>query len=220
MAENGQQQRLRLAVLISGAGTTLRNLIEKQAAGKLDAELQVVVSSRQDAGGLEIARAAGIATEVVAYREAGSIEDFSESIFEICRRNSAQLVVMGGFLKRVLIPADYENRVINIHPSLIPAHAGHGFYGLRVHESVIQAGDKVSGCTVHVVDDEYDHGPVIAQEEVPVKPGDTPQSLAKRVFAAECTLLPEVINMLAQLPAEGADGSAESEEPAGDEAAD
>ena len=198
--------RLRIAVLISGGGTTLRNLIDKHAQQKLSAEFGVVISSRPDAAGIEFARAADIPVEVVDHASHPSTEAFSEAIFEICRSRQVQLVVMGGFLKHVLIPEDFANRVVNIHPSLIPKYCGKGYYGMRVHEAVLAAGEKQTGCTVHVVDDEYDHGPVIAQENVPVKPGDTPKSLAARVFEAECLLLPEVINMLAtHTPSEEAD---------------
>jgi phosphoribosylglycinamide formyltransferase-1 len=104
---------------------------------------------------------------------------------------------MGGFLKHVRIPPDFENRVLNIHPSLIPAHCGKGMYGMKVHEAVLAAGETVTGCTVHFVDDEYDHGPIILQRQVPVLPGDTPQSLQARVFAAECQAYPEALRLIA-----------------------
>ena len=114
-----------------------------------------------------------------------------------CREAEAELVVMGGFLKHVLIPADFENRVINIHPSLIPAYCGKGFYGHRVHEAVLEAGEATSGCTIHFVDNEYDHGPIILQRQVVVEPEDTPESLAARVFEAECEAYPQVIAWIA-----------------------
>ncbi len=123
---------------------------------------------------------------------------FSELIFDSCRANvQSDLIVMGGFLRRVAIPADFENRVVNIHPSLIPAFCGKGHYGRRVHEAVVEYGCKISGCTVHFVDDEYDHGPIIAQRAVPVLVEDTPDTLAKRIFSEECVLLPQAINWIA-----------------------
>ena len=104
---------------------------------------------------------------------------------------------MGGFLRRVNVPDDFANRIINIHPSLIPVFSGKGYYGMRVHEAVIAAGAQQSGCTVHFVDNIYDHGPIIAQQSVPVLSDDTPQDLQRRVFEAECGLLPQVINLIA-----------------------
>jgi phosphoribosylglycinamide formyltransferase-1 len=105
---------------------------------------------------------------------------------------------MGGFLTHVLIPADFENRVLNIHPALIPAFCGKGFYGSHVHEAVLEYGAKISGCTVHFVDNEYDHGPIILQKVVPVLDDDTPESLATRVFQAECEAYPEALRQLAK----------------------
>lgn len=188
---------VRLAVLISGGGTTLRNLIEKIRAGKLDAEIVLVVSSNSDAGGLEFARTANIPTLVVERKSCSTAEEFSKAIFGPIRASAAQMVVMGGFLKHVLIPNDFTGRVINIHPALIPAFCGQGMYGHRVHEAVLAAGARQSGCTVHWVDNEYDHGPIILQRAVPVLDDDTPEALAARVFAAECEAYPEAIRRIA-----------------------
>lgn len=128
------------------------------------------------------------------HRDYDSVEAFSKAIFDIVRLAGVDLVVMGGFLRRVTIPEDFVNRVINIHPSLIPAFCGKGNYGRRVHQAVVDYGCKVSGCTVHFVDDQYDHGPIIAQSTVEVKADDSAESLAARVFEAECELYPQVIN--------------------------
>jgi phosphoribosylglycinamide formyltransferase-1 len=188
---------IRLAVLISGGGTTLRNLIEKIAAGALEAKIVLVVSSNPTAGGLEFARAANIPTLTAERKSFPSTEAFSDAIFNPCRDSGADLIVMAGFLKHVLVPADFENRVVNIHPALIPSFCGKGFFGLRVHRAVLEAGANSTGCTVHFVDNQYDHGPIILQRTVPVEPGDTPESLAKRVFAAECEAYPEAIGLIA-----------------------
>ncbi len=188
---------LRIAVLISGGGTTLRNILRLIDAGSLGARVDLVISSRQDAGGLEYARASGVPVEVVHRADCGSGEEFRDRIFGHCREAAIELVVMGGFLKHVLIPEDFENRVINIHPSLIPAYCGEGFYGHHVHEAVIEAGETVSGCTIHFVDNQYDHGPIIHQRQVTVETGDTPDTLAARVFEAECDAYPEVIRWIA-----------------------
>ncbi len=184
-----------IAVLISGSGTTLRNLIAQHRAAQLRPDIRLVISSRDDAAGLKFARDAGIPTHSVDFRQVDEPQ-FSDSIFSHCRGASVDLVVLGGFLRKLTIPPDFQNRVINIHPSLIPRHCGRGFYGLRVHQSVLAAGDSESGCTVHYVDDQFDHGPIIAQARVPVLAGDTPETLAARVFAAECELYPRVINRL------------------------
>ena len=187
----------RVTVLISGGGTTLKNLINKKFKGELTAEIAQVVSNNPDAAGLKFADAANIETRVVDHRRHPDIQEFSDLIFECCRSTQSDLVVMAGFLRRVSIPDDFVNRVVNIHPSLIPSFCGKGHYGQRVHEAVIQYGCKISGCTVHFVDDHYDHGPIIAQRTVPVHPDDSPTRLAQRVFEQECDIYPEVINQVA-----------------------
>jgi phosphoribosylglycinamide formyltransferase-1 len=187
---------LRIVVLISGGGTTLRNLIEKIAAGRLDARIERVISSSAAARGLDFAREAGIPAEAIERRTFETNEAFSDAIFAACRKASADLVVMGGFLKLIAIPPDFENRVVNIHPALIPAFCGKGFYGPRVHEAVLEYGAKLSGCTVHFVDNRYDHGPILLQRGVPVLDDDTPETLAARVFAAECEACPEALRLI------------------------
>jgi phosphoribosylglycinamide formyltransferase-1 len=188
---------LPIAVLISGGGTTLRNLLLLQQAGDLPVEFKLVISSNPTARGLEFATEAGIETLVVERTKDVSAEEYSERIFEPLRQSGAAYVVMGGFLKHVLIPPDFENRVINIHPALIPAFCGRGMYGLYVHTAVLAYGAKVSGCTVHFVDNEIDHGPIILQHTVPVLDDDMPEILAARVFTAECIALPEALRHLA-----------------------
>jgi len=192
-----QVDRLRIVVLISGGGTTLRNLLAKMDAGQLSAEIPLVISSSPAAKGLSIATERDIATRVFERKSSPTAEAFSEAVFNACRAAGAQFVVMGGFLKHVLIPPDFENRVLNIHPALIPAFCGRGMYGHHVHEAVLEYGAKVSGCTVHFVDNQYDHGPIILQRVVPVEPHDTPDTLAARVFEAECEAYPEALRLLA-----------------------
>ena len=186
-----------ISVMISGGGTTLKNLIDRYDHGELDAQIAQVISNKSDAGGLQYAADAGIDCEIVDHREYDSVGSFSQAIFDAARGAGVDLVVMGGFLRRVAIPKDFENRVINIHPSLIPAFCGKGNYGRRVHQAVVDYGCRVSGCTVHFVDDQYDHGPIIAQSTVEVKAEDSAESLAARVFEAECELYPRVINAIA-----------------------
>jgi formyltetrahydrofolate-dependent phosphoribosylglycinamide formyltransferase len=188
---------LRLVVLISGGGTTLKNLLDKKAAGQLDVEIALVISSNSKARGLEIAKAADVPTRAILPQAHASDGAYSEAIFAACREAQADYVVMGGFLTFVPIPPDFENRVLNIHPALIPAFCGKGFYGHHVHEAVLEYGARVSGCTVHFVDNVYDHGPVILQKVVPVLDDDTAETLAARVFAAECEAYPEALRLLA-----------------------
>lgn len=188
---------LAIAVLISGGGTTLRNLIEKIRAGSLPVEIRLVISSNPQAAGLKFAADAGIRSLVIEKSKAASAAVFSEQVFSACRTAGVKYVVMGGFLKHVLIPPDFENRVINIHPALIPAFCGKGMYGHHVHEAVLAYGAKISGCTVHFVDNEYDHGPIILQRALEVSPDDTADSLQARVFAAECEALPDALLLLA-----------------------
>jgi formyltetrahydrofolate-dependent phosphoribosylglycinamide formyltransferase len=189
---------LRLAVLISGSGTTLQNLLDRSADGRLPARVVCVVSSNPAAFGRTRAQSAGIPTTVVERKACPSRADFSERIFAACRAAGADLVCMAGFLQLVAIPEDFRNRVLNIHPALIPAFCGKGFHGLHVHEAVLQAGVKLTGCTVHFADDQYDHGPIVLQRAVPVADDDTPQTLAARVFAQECEAYPEAIRLFAE----------------------
>ena len=187
---------MRLAVLLSGSGRTLDNLLEWIAAGRLAAGVVTVVASRADVRGVRIAERAGVPVTVLP--PAGRpVDAWSDKIFAACRAAGADLVVLAGFLHLVRIPADFTGRVINIHPSLLPAFGGKGFHGIHVHRAVIDRGCTVSGCTVHLVDDEYDHGRILLQKTVPVLPDDTPESLAARVFAAECQALPEAITRIA-----------------------
>jgi formyltetrahydrofolate-dependent phosphoribosylglycinamide formyltransferase len=185
-------------VLLSGGGTTLQNLLDRGAAGRLPAEVVLVVANRHDAFGLERARRAGIPAAVVERSECASRDEFGRRIFDLCRGARADLVCLAGFLQLLPIPDDFAGRVMNIHPALIPAFCGKGYYGHRVHEAVLEAGVKVSGCTVHFADNVYDHGQIIVQRAVPVLDDDTPDTLAARVFAQECEAYPEAIRLFAE----------------------
>jgi phosphoribosylglycinamide formyltransferase 1 len=189
---------LRLAVLLSGSGTTLQNFLDRIADGRLAARIVLVVSSNPGAFGLQRAEQAGIPTAAVERKTCADDREFSERIFTLCRQADAQLVCMAGLLKLLLIPDDFHLRVLNIHPSLIPAFCGHGYYGRRVHEAVLASGVQVTGCTVHFADNEYDHGPIILQRTVPVLADDSPETLARRVFEQECEAYPEAIQLYAE----------------------
>jgi formyltetrahydrofolate-dependent phosphoribosylglycinamide formyltransferase len=193
-----QDQPLRLAVLISGSGTTLQNLLDTSRGGALPARVVLVVSNNPAAQGLERAGRAGVPTAVVERRACASRAEFSRRIFDHCRAAGADLVCMGGFLQLVEIPDDFQGRVLNIHPALIPAFCGKGYHGRHVHEAALAAGVKVSGCTIHFADNEYDHGPIVLQRVVPVLDDDTPEALAERVFQQECAAYPEAIRLFAQ----------------------
>jgi phosphoribosylglycinamide formyltransferase-1 len=197
---------IRLAVLISGGGTTLTNLVTRIRSGELIAEIPLVIASRSDCGGIRRAAEANLPCEVIQRKSFSDTAAFSAALFARCRESQIDLVVCGGFLSLLKIPADYMGRVINIHPSLIPAFCGRGMYGHHVHEAVLARGAKVSGCTVHFVDNEYDHGPIILQRAVSIEETDTPDSLAARVFTAECEALPAAIQLFARGCLEIADG--------------
>jgi phosphoribosylglycinamide formyltransferase-1 len=187
---------LRLAVLLSGSGRTLENLLDRMAAGQLAATIETVVSSRGDVRGVQIAERAGIPLTILP-PQGRPLADWSDAVFTACRLVKPDLIVMAGFLHLVEIPNDFTNRVINIHPALLPAFGGKGYHGMHVHRAVLERGCTVSGCTVHLVDNEYDHGRILLQQTVPVNRDDSPESLAARVFAAECETLPEAINRIA-----------------------
>jgi phosphoribosylglycinamide formyltransferase-1 len=192
---------IRLVALISGGGTTLQNLIDCIIAGKLDAQIVGVVASRADILGVERAHRAGLPVTVVSRtgRELPSTERvvYSDRVWAEVRSFKPDLVCFAGWLHLLSIPQDYHHKVLNIHPSLLPAFGGKGMYGHRVHEAVLATGVKLSGCTVHFADDTYDTGPIIVQKCIPVKEGDNPDTLAARVFQAECEAYPEAINLIA-----------------------
>jgi formyltetrahydrofolate-dependent phosphoribosylglycinamide formyltransferase len=189
---------IRLGVLLSGGGTTLQNFLDRIGAGRLRAEVVVVGSSRADALGLERARQAGVPTVVVERKACASRAEFSARLFDACRAARAELVCLAGFLQLIEVPDDFLGRVMNVHPALIPAFCGKGYYGHHVHEAVLEYGAKVSGCTVHFADNEYDHGPIILQRAVEVRDDDTAEALAARVFAQECEAYPEAVRLFAE----------------------
>ncbi len=190
--------RLRLGVLVSGGGTTMQNLAEvialgERGGGGVDAEIVVCIASNGECLAAERAKRLGIPAEVIARKDSGTLEEFSERIAGALRRHQVELVLMAGFLSLWKIPADFKGRVMNIHPALLPKFGGKGMHGEKVHAAVLAAGETESGCTVHWATDEYDAGPMILQRRVPVLAGDTVETLAKRVFAAECEAYPEAV---------------------------
>jgi len=188
---------VRLAVLLSGSGSTLQNLLDRIADGSLDAEVVIVIGSRTDAFGLERARRAGIPAVCVPRRDFPDVDRFNDALHAALAPYHCDLIVCAGFLSPFQLRDRYQGRVLNIHPALIPAFCGKGFYGDRVHRAVIESGVKVTGCTIHFADDEYDHGPIILQGAVAVHDDDTPETLAARVHALENKLYPEAIRLWA-----------------------
>lgn len=196
---------LRLAVLLSGGGRTLLNLLDEIDAGRLDAEVVAVISSRRTAKGVERARARGCDVDVIRRADFDTREAFAAHQTARLLAAEPDLVVMAGYLVHYPVPAELRGRILNIHPSLLPRHGGQGMFGDHVHAAVLAAGDAESGCTVHVVDDEYDSGPVVLQARVPVRDDDTVDTLAARVFEAECRTYPEAIRRhAASLSGDGA----------------
>ncbi|MFN9355891.1 MAG: phosphoribosylglycinamide formyltransferase [Alphaproteobacteria bacterium] len=187
---------VRLGVLISGGGTTLLNFVEQISKGELNAEIPLVISSQSSCRGVERARNAGLRCDVIRPKEYSSPVDFSNEVFSRLRQHRVDLVTMAGFLSLLPIPDDFSWRVLNIHPSLIPAFCGHGFYGHRVHEAAIERGVRVSGCTVHFADNHYDHGPIILQRTVEVPDTADADQLADLVFEQEKIAYPEAIRQL------------------------
>ena len=191
------ERPLRVAVLLSGSGTSLENLFTHIDRG-LPAEVACVISSKADAFGLERARRRGIPAVAVPRKELRDIDAFNDALHDELAKHDVDLVALLGFLSLFQSRGTYEGRAINVHPALIPAFSGEGFYGHRVHEAVLEKGVKRSGATVHFTDDEYDHGPILLQEAVPVLESDTPDTLAARVQAAERRLVPEAIRLVAE----------------------
>jgi len=190
---------VRMAVLLSGGGRTLQNFIDRIAAGALDASVSVVISSRADAYGLERARRHGIpAVCIPSRRYRGDFDRMSKAIHRELAGYPVDLIAMAGFMCLFRVPEQFLGRTMNIHPALIPMFCGKGYYGHHVHEAVLNYGCKVSGCTVHFADNEYDHGPIIIQKTVPVLDDDTPETLAARVFEKECEAYPEAIQLFAE----------------------
>jgi phosphoribosylglycinamide formyltransferase-1 len=188
--------KLRIAVLLSGSGTSLENLFEHIDAG-LPAEIVCVVSSKKNAFGLQRAEQREIPAVAVARREHPDVRSFNDALHEVLARFEPDLVCLLGFLSPFELRDRYEGRALNVHPALIPAFSGRGFYGHHVHEAVLEKGVKLTGATVHFASEGYDEGPILLQGTVTVLDDDTPKSLAARVQTLERELLPEAIRLIA-----------------------
>ncbi len=193
-----RQPPLRLAILLSGGGTTLQNLIDHIEAGTLEAAIVVVIASRPDVYGLERAKKHHLEAICIPRRAYRDIKAYDDELNQTLDRYRPDLIALAGYLHPFRFAPHFHGRVMNIHPALIPAFCGKGFYGLRVHQAVLDYGVKVTGCTVHFADEEYDHGPIILQRTVPVLGDDTPESLAERVAVEERKAYPEAIQLFAE----------------------
>ena len=201
---------LKIAVLVSGGGTNLQAIIDKIAEGVItNTEIAVVISNNKNAYALERAKQAGIEAVCVSPKDYENREQFNQEFLKTLDSYQVDLVVLAGFL--VVIPPamiqKYENRIINIHPSLIPSFCGTGYYGLKVHEGALERGVKITGATCHFVDEGTDTGPIILQKAVEVKQGDTPEILQRRVMEeAEWIIMPKAIDLIANGKVTVADG--------------
>lgn len=193
-----QHDPIRLAVLISGGGTTLANFDHHIRGGTLRAHIPIVIASNDKAAQKVRDRQLDYPIHVVRRRDYDTTQAFSDAIFQLVRQAEVDLVCMAGFLSLLAIPRDYVGRVLNIHPALLPAFGGEGMYGQHVHEAVLARGCKVAGCTVHFASEAYDRGPILLQRCCPVREDDTAATLAARVFEQECIAYPQAIELIAQ----------------------
>lgn len=189
---------IRLGALLSGGGRTLVNIVEEIDAGRLHAEVVVVISSLPNVKGVERAKAAGLPVKIIRKKEHPDVDEFSRLIAETLDEYKVDLVCQAGWTCYWRIPDRWLGKVMNIHPALLPRFGGKGFFGHHVHEAVLAAGEKESGCTVHFANNEYDAGPIILQRKVPVLSDDDADTLAARVFEQECVAYPEAIRLFAE----------------------
>jgi phosphoribosylglycinamide formyltransferase-1 len=192
------REPLRVAVLLSGSGTSLENLFEHIEQRGLPARVVCVIASKESAGGLARAQRRGVPALAIPRKKFADVRSFNDAIHAELAKHQVQLVACLGFLSIFEPRERYRGRAINVHPALIPAFCGKGMYGHHVHEAVLARGCRVTGATVHLVDDEYDHGPILAQRAVEVRDDDTPDTLAARVMAVERELVPEVVRAIAE----------------------
>ncbi|HQT90778.1 MAG TPA: phosphoribosylglycinamide formyltransferase [Candidatus Kryptobacter bacterium] len=187
---------MKVAVFVSGRGTNLLNIIRKSKDGFLRSEVRLVISDR-DCEAIENSERAGILTKVADPKSFRDEAEFGDTLLDVLKKAEIDFIVLAGYLKKIpdSVIKNYANRIINIHPALLPSFGGKGMYGMKVHQAVLDYGCKVSGVTVHVVDVEYDHGPVVLQKCVPVSGDDTPETLASKIHQLEYELLPEAIKL-------------------------
>jgi phosphoribosylglycinamide formyltransferase 1 len=193
-------QTLRLAVFASGSGSNFQAIIDAAEQGSLPAELALCLSNKETAGALERARQHGIATAVLSPESFLEEAQYAATLLDVLERHGVNFVALAGFMKRIppAVVSAFHHRMTNIHPALLPAFGGHGMYGIRVHRAVLEYGARWTGVTVHLVDEDYDTGPIVLQQPVPVQQDDSPETLAARVLEAEHRLYPEALRLFAE----------------------
>jgi phosphoribosylglycinamide formyltransferase 1 len=189
---------LRIACMISGGGRTMMNLADRIDEGSLTATIELVIASREGIKGVELARDRGFDVRIASMKRLGSEGAIDDAVTEWLREKSIDLVCMCGYLRLMRIDEPFVGKVMNIHPALLPKFGGKGMHGLHVHRAVLAAGERITGCTVHWVDEQYDHGPTILQRTCEVRPDDDEHTLAARVFEEECIAYPEAVRLHAE----------------------
>jgi phosphoribosylglycinamide formyltransferase-1 len=195
-----KMKKLNLAVLCSGGGTNLQALIDAVENGELSAEIKIVISNNSNAFALERARKHNIRTLHLSHKQFATPEEFDQRLLKVLKQNQIDMIILAGYMK-ILSPTiirAYKNRILNIHPALLPQFGGPGMYGMHVHEAVIKSGVKITGVTVHIVDEVYDHGAIVMQKPVEVKDDDTPETLAERVLKVEHDTYKKAIQLFAE----------------------
>ncbi len=195
---SSREKPLRIAALISGGGRTVMNIADHIDDGRLNAEIVLVISSRGSAAGVELARRRGFDERVAKLSDNATEADLHDAITSWLLEKEVDLVCLCGYLRMFRIDEPFRDKVMNIHPALLPDFGGKGMYGEHVHRAVLASGRTVSGCTVHFVDEQYDHGAIILQHTCPVRPDDDEDTLAARVFEQECIAYPEAIKIFAE----------------------
>ena len=192
---------LNIGVFASGRGSNFRAILESIRSGKIqNARITLVISNNSDAGALKTARENNIPALHISRMQFASDDDYANAILKVLEKHNVNFIALAGYMKKIdpRIIRKFKNRILNIHPALLPKYGGNGMYGIHVHEAVIASHDPVSGATVHVVDEEYDHGSIVLQKKVSVDPADTAESLAKKVLVIEHQIYPEVIRLFAE----------------------
>ncbi len=202
------KRKLKLAVLASGNGTDLQSIIDAIKKKKINAEIRIVISNNSNAYALERARQNGIKALHLSHKQFATPEEFDEALIAVLQEEKVDLVCLAGYMKKLasVVVRIFKNKIINIHPALLPAFGGEGMFGIHVHEAVIKSGVKITGVSVHFVDEVYDHGAIIYQKAVPVRDDDTPESLQKRVLKVEHEVYPLVVGLFAEGKIEVKDG--------------
>jgi len=191
---------MNIAVFASGRGSNVEAILNAIQRGTLPARVVVLVSNKSGAGAIELARAHGIPAVHLSQQQFPGEEEYIERLLSVLSEHRADFIALAGYLKKIpsRVTERFRNRIVNIHPALLPKFGGHGMYGIHVHEAVLKAGEKISGATVHIVDEEYDRGAIVMQKAVNIAPGETPETLAARVLTIEHELYPEALRAFAE----------------------